>query len=68
VLDGCGGRWDKDVVIYGGATLKDDNPVMAFLLAEGKVKTVYVLIGGFTSFEAKYGFLCTGSVRGEPKK
>ena len=63
-----GGRWDKEVVIYGGATLRDDNPVMAFLLAEAKVKTIYVLIGGFTSFEAKYGFLCTGSVRGEPKK
>jgi hypothetical protein len=34
------------VVLYGGDTLKDDNPVMAFLLAENRVKTIYVLIGG----------------------
>ncbi|KAK3246224.1 hypothetical protein CYMTET_44231, partial [Cymbomonas tetramitiformis] len=59
--------WGKDVIVYGAAKVPDSDPVLAFLLAEDKARSISIMQDGFGLFAKLYPFLSTASTRGAPR-
>lgn len=55
--------WGKQVVCYGAAGLKRDNPVVAWLAADAHAKTLSIFKGGFEELQKLYPSLCTTSLK-----
>ncbi|GIL44377.1 hypothetical protein Vafri_1861 [Volvox africanus] len=55
--------WGRNVLVYGEEGLKKDHPVVRFLVTQGKCRALYYYKDGYGTFEQRYPFLCTTSVK-----
>lgn len=55
--------WGQPVVVYGEKGLKRDHPVISFLEAEGRAEWIGMYRDGIESFEARFPFCVTPSVK-----
>ncbi|KAG2441094.1 hypothetical protein HXX76_003946 [Chlamydomonas incerta] len=55
--------WGRNVLVYGEAGLKKDNPVIAFMSRQGKCRNLHYYKDGFEAFSKAYPYLCTTSIK-----
>ena len=51
------------MIVYGEVGLRKDHPVVKFLAAEGKCKSLSVYRAGFERLEQQFPYLCTPSTK-----